>query len=122
VLAKTAEFDELAAAIEEWLSWVKRDVRLEVLRNADDANVKRIKQELLADLRARDIFVLERGAIDAYYPEGITGEGKPARAQCFCHTVTSRDDLLALCGETPVDGGAQQKEFEMICQRIFAPI
>jgi putative ATP-dependent endonuclease of OLD family len=32
------------------------------------------KYSLLAALRSIDIFILSHGAIESYYPEGVTGE------------------------------------------------
>lgn len=73
-------------------------------------------------LRAVDVFVLERGAIEQYYPDTITGVDKPSRAQDFCSKVGTRDAVLACCGEQTVKRvgtEATVKEFELIFQGIF---
>jgi len=65
------------------------------------------------------LFVLERGAIEAYYPQTVTGRDKLTKAQAFCK-VTSRETALSLCGEQDVDGeGSRAKEFDIIFGTIF---
>ena len=73
-------------------------------------------------LRNVDIYILERGAIEQYYPDNITGADKPSRAQDFCAKFTTRDAILACCGEQIVDIDGKQtqcKELDLIFQGIF---
>lgn len=73
-------------------------------------------------LRAVDVYVLERGAIEQYYPDTITGADKPSRAQNFCANVATRDAILSCCGDQNVESGgvqAKQKEFNLIFEGIF---
>lgn len=115
----TAEDAEAAmqnaeATQQEW-------ARKQMLARNSDPQVIREKNRLLQMLRASGIYVLEKGAIEDYYPPGrITGNGKPARAQCFCNAITSREAALALCngGHTAADG-TLVTEFEAIFQGIF---
>jgi hypothetical protein len=73
-------------------------------------------------LRTADVYVLERGAIEQYYPDTIMGADKPSRAQDFCFKVATRDAILGCCGEQTVTRSGEQmsiKEFELIFTGIF---
>jgi putative ATP-dependent endonuclease of OLD family len=73
-------------------------------------------------LRATDVYVLARGAIEQYYPETITGPDKPSRAQDFCSKVATRDAILACCDEQMVDRDGTPtpvKELDLICRGVF---
>lgn len=116
---KQAEHD---AAVEAFFAWQQKNDRLAVLKTNTDVQMIRLKYHLLEMLRASDVYVLERGAIEQYYPDTITGADKPSRAQDFCAKVATRDAVLACCGEQTVErAGAQitSKEFDLIFQGIF---
>lgn len=92
------------------------------MSTSTDVQVIQLKHRLLAMLRTVDVYVLERGAIEQYYPDTITGTDKPSRAQDFCAKVATRDAIRACCGEQTVDReGTQEsiKEFDLIFQGIF---
>jgi hypothetical protein len=113
---------DLDQAMEAFLAWQRKSDRLQVLKNSSDHILLQLKWQLLEMLRTDDIFVLERGAIEQYYPGTIVGPDKPSRAMNFCSTVDTRDAILACCGEQVVEiGGIQerQKEFCLIFHRIF---
>ena len=76
------------------------------------------KRELLAELRSRHVYVLEKGSIEAYYPDGVTGVGKPSKAQSFCNLVTSADAVHGLCDSIDVDGQAVP-EIRVILEGVF---
>ena len=83
-----------------------------------------LKWRLLEMLRAVDVYVLERGAIEQYYPSAIIGSenDKPSRAQDFCNKVATREAVLDCCGEQEVvrgGVGTKEKEFTIIFNRIF---
>ena len=110
------------AAVEAFFAWQRKSDRLAVLKTSDDTQLLQLKRRLLEMLRGVDVYVLERGAIEQYYPDNITGADKPSRAQDFCAQVTTRDAILACCGEQTVQRGGIQtsvKEFDLIFQRIF---
>ncbi len=110
------------AAVEAFFAWQQKADRLVVLKTSTDAQMQQLKHRLLEMLRAVDVYVLERGAIEQYYPDTITGADKPSRAQDFCAKVATRDAILACCGEQSVErNGALQsiKEFDLIFQGIF---
>lgn len=110
------------AAVEAFFAWQSKADRLAVLKASTDVQMLQLKHRLLDMLRAVDVYVLERGAIEQYYPDIITGADKPSRAQDFCAKLNNRDAILACCGEhTVVRSGAQMaiKEFDLIFKGIF---
>lgn len=110
----------LTDAVERFYAWQRKTDRNCVLQRSDDGEMVSLKHELLGMLRERDVFVLERGAIEEYYPPEIGGGDKPSRAQEFCEKVSTREAVLACCGEQPTyrDGGVE-KEFSLIFGKIF---
>ncbi len=114
--------DDVDSAVEAFFAWQRKRERLEILRASDDPNLLELKWQLFEMLRQVDVYVLERGAIEGYYPESIVGADKPTRAQNYCSTVVSRDAVLACCGEQEImiDGEpAVINEFEAIFGSIF---
>jgi hypothetical protein len=61
------------------------------------------------------VFILEKGAIEAYYPDDITKDDKPSMAQSFCEKTSTREDLTTLCNKLEGD----KLEFEVILDQIF---
>ncbi|MBK6779475.1 MAG: ATP-dependent endonuclease [Gemmatimonadetes bacterium] len=109
-------------AVDAFFAWQRKPDRLAVLTTSTDVQMLELKHRLLERLRAIDVYVLERGAIEQYYPDTITGADKPSRAQEFCSKVATRDAILACCGEQTVTrDGAQTtvKEFELIFHGLF---
>lgn len=122
LLAGECNQAEHDAAVEAFFAWQRMSDRLAVLKNSTDVKMLQLKHCLLAVLRTVDVHVLERGAIEQYYPDTVTGADKPSRAQDFCAKVATRETILACCGEQPVErNGAQQsiKEFDLIFRSIF---
>jgi hypothetical protein len=110
------------AAVEAFFAWQRKSDRLAVLKTSTDVEMLQLKHLLLEMLRKVDVFILERGAIEQYYPDAITGADKPSKAQDFCAKVATRDEILACCGEQSVErNGTSQsiKEFDLIFQGIF---
>ena len=113
------EHDE---AVEAFFAWQRKSERLDVLQNSDDQQMIQLKHRLLEMLRGDDVYVLERGAIEQYYPDTIAGPDKPSQAQDFCMKVATRDKILDCCGAQTVerDGTPESiKEFDLIFQGIF---
>lgn len=109
--------DEVGSSVDEFFAWERDNVRLEALKTPCDDNIRARKTALL---RALDVFVLDRGDIEVYYPPSIAGRDKPSKAQAFCNTVSTREAALALCDEIEVDGtGKRMREFEVIFGAIF---
>lgn len=123
--ANKCTFEELKNAMNQFLAWQRKDDRLSVLKTSTDPDLVKLKHDLLDMLRQVDVYVLERGSIEDYYPQDIHGDDKPSLAHQFCATVTTREAVLACCGEQIVvrDGVEERiKEFEAIFQNIFAGI
>jgi len=114
--------NDLNQAVAAFFDWQRKSDRLAVLINSTDPNVLQKKWQLLEMLRQVDVYVLERGSIEQYYPNDITGPDKPSRAQDFSCRYTTRDAVLACCNEQEfVRGGesVREKEFTLIFKGIF---
>ena len=115
--------EDAIAAVDEFFAYERKDDRLAVLMNETNTCFLKQKWELLAKLRENDVYVLERGAVEAYYPDHIRGRDKPTKAQHFCNTVTTKEQVLACCGEQGrSEDGKCAKEFSVIFDRIFSVI
>ncbi len=113
------EYDE---AVESFFAWQRKSERLDILLNSSDEQILELKYSLLDLLRGDDVYVLERGAIEQYYPNTISGKDKPSRARDFCSKVTTTEGILECCNELPVNVNGnvvQEKEFKIIFGRIF---
>lgn len=115
-------YDDLAEAVKQFFSWDKKNERYDILQSSDDERLMRLKHQLLEELRAEDVYVLERGAIEQYYPDTVTGQDKPSRAQQFCSEVATREAVLGCCGEQEFarDGELiRENELLLIFRGIF---
>lgn len=120
--AGTCSQDEHDQAVEQFFSWQRKSDRLAVLKSSTDPKLLELKWQLLEQLRAVKVFVLDRGAIEQYYPATINGTDKPSRAQDFCAKVTTRDAILDCCEQQIFERGGTQmkeKEFLLILKGIF---
>lgn len=114
--------EEHDKAVEEFFAWQCKSERLDILMNSDDGQVVALKHHLLELLRQNDVYVLERGAIEQYYPETISGSDKPSRAQDFREKVATPEVILECCGEQEFDRDGiriKEKEFNLIFESIF---
>lgn len=117
-----SEHDEV---VETFFAWQCQSERLDVLKNNSDKQMLQLKHQLLEMLRCDDVYVLERGAIEQYYPETITGADKPSRAQDFCTKVATPEAILNCCGTQIINRNGkslEEKEFTLIFQGIFRVI
>jgi hypothetical protein len=113
-----AQLDE---AVEAFFAWEKKNIRRECLQKAEHPLVKRAKLDLIWELRKSNVFVLEAGALDDYYPANIEGPDKPSKAQDFTRKYTERANLLPLSpNQTCPTTNCTQTEFEFICASIFS--
>ncbi|MEU2821948.1 ATP-dependent endonuclease [Streptomyces sp. NPDC057271] len=108
------EWDDLAKEVEIFFSHANSQKRLDELAAADPPELFEAKMRLTDSLRAEGIFVLQKGAIESYYPDSIKGE-KIAKAQSFCDTYTTADELRKLDSFA----GDPESEFDLIFKRIF---
>jgi hypothetical protein len=64
------------------------------------------------------VYILEKGAIEAYYPNTVTGPDKPSKAQSFCAQVSSREAGIALCEHLNIDGD-RVPELDVVFGGVF---
>ncbi len=96
----------------------RAEPRLAVLKGRGE--VLEGKRHVLALGRESDVYILERGSIEDYYPAYIQGRDKLAKAQEFCRRVTSADSVRRLCSAIHVPGRDQPvAELELIVASIF---
>jgi hypothetical protein len=110
---------EQCRILDEIFVFQKTQPRLEVLSDSSRADIVLKKRALLAALRTTGIFVLEKGAIEEYYPDTVTGGDKPSMAQSFCKLVKNREEVIALCQMLDL-AGVQKPELEVIMEQIFS--
>ena len=92
--------------------------RLEVLKDHSRAEILAKKRELISELRNSGVYVLEKGAIEEYYPATVTGPDKPSKAQSFCAQISAREDCLALCEQVNVNG-QEVAELDVVFGGVF---
>jgi hypothetical protein len=100
----------------------KSNPRLEVLLDPARVNIATKKRALLAELSNSGVFVLEKGAIEAYYPPEAVGADKPSKAQSFCSLVKTADVVRSLCELVPQPDGTSLHELEAVMKRIFVGV
>ncbi len=93
--------------------------RLEVLKDHSRPDILAKKRELIAELRSGGVYILEKGAIEAYYPSTVTGPDKPSKAQSFCSQVSSREQGIALCEQLDIEG-EQVSELDVVFGGVFS--
>ncbi|MFE3859109.1 ATP-dependent endonuclease [Streptomyces goshikiensis] len=108
------DWDTLAREVEIFFSHANSQKRLDELAAAEPPQLMAAKNSLIDKLRSEGIFVLQRGAIESYYPESLKGE-KIAKAQSFCDTYTTAEGLRALDSFA----GDPECEFDFIFTQIF---
>jgi len=119
-LSGEATVEQLRAAGRVFFEDEANKKRRAVLQMPNIADVLTTKRELLRLLRKEGICLLEKGAIESYYPDEITGPDKPSRALAFCQQIDTREKALARCEQIPVPMGEATSEFELIFQRVFS--
>lgn len=88
--------DQVAIALEEFFDFEWTKPRLKVLENFSYMTIVELKRKLFSKLREEKVFVLEKGAIEEYYPNDVSGSDKPTKAQNFCKIVNDKTSLEAL--------------------------
>ncbi|MER7044215.1 AAA family ATPase [Streptomyces jumonjinensis] len=111
------EFEELDAAVKVFFARSASGTARRILEDAEDLELEKMKLDLLRMLRHEDIYVWERGAIEAYYPELQANESnnKNDRARMFCERYTTADAIRGL----PVFKGSAACEFDLIFEAFF---
>lgn len=111
--------EESLATLEEFFAYERKDARLDIFAHETANTFVQRKRNLLARLREQDVFVLERGAIEAYYPADVPQGDKLARAQQFCNIVTTREAMVGCCSSLTLPDSTQATEFEVIFREVF---
>lgn len=120
--ADSAKFDDLNSTVREFFLWERKSQRQDCLTQAACPEVKRLKLALIWELRKTGTFILERGALDDYYPADVSGgnSDKPKKAQEFIAAYDTREKVLELSPEqTCPDSGRVATEFEFIFAKVF---
>lgn len=107
--------------LEEFFDFESFNARLEILK-APPAEIAPLKQALFASLRTENIFVLERGQIENYYPPEIPNRDKPTKAQIFCRMYDSKESVFCVLGSSvpTVDQIDEDNEFTRMFEVIFS--
>ncbi|MER5668949.1 ATP-dependent nuclease [Streptomyces mirabilis] len=110
-------FDELNAAVHAFFARSASGSARRILEEASDPELEKMKLDLLRMLRHEDIYVWERGAIEAYYPDLQTNESnnKNDRARTFCERYTTAEAIRGL----PVFKDSAACEFDLIFEAFF---
>jgi putative ATP-dependent endonuclease of OLD family len=102
---------------------------IEYLFSEEESNIRRRiftdkaielpeKLILLDALRNQDIFILSHGAIESYYPDGVTGDDKPTKALNAVAILKGYEDCRHHLPNIKV-GDQEQCELEVIFKKIF---
>jgi putative ATP-dependent endonuclease of the OLD family len=119
VMEGTPVTEEEIALIEELLEIERDEPRLCVLKS--HPSIQQAKQDLLSRMRQYGVFVLDKGAIEDYYPCDVTGRDKPSKAQAFCKLHPDRESINRTCNTiSTLDEQTVISEFEAIFGTIFS--
>lgn len=75
---------------------------------------------LLKLLREENVFVLKKGCVEDYYPEGTSGNDKPSKAFNACSRLSAREDIICCAPIIVTNGDHEKSELEYIFEKIFA--
>ncbi len=120
--AGSGSMDEVVRAVDAFFAWEKYWPRRDMLENPPNSEIRGALMALLEELRKERVFVWEKGAVEDYYPAGVTGEGKPARAISCCSLIRTAEDARALCASDHRDAmGVVGSEFDAILSHLVEP-
>ncbi|GGN15857.1 ATP-dependent nuclease [Streptomyces fuscichromogenes] len=110
------EWPELQRKVDDFFTRaVTRDLRTILVKYPPSGEISDAKDALISSLRSEKIYVLERGAIEDYYPESISGD-KLTAAQSFCDEYRTDSAIRsAIAQVTPAD----ECEFDLIFRSFF---
>lgn len=112
--------EEVIDAVTAFFEFEKEEPRLTILRSNSNPEITKQKRMLIAKLREQNVFVLEKGSIESYYPVGVTGADKPTKAQNFCRLVRTREDASKLCDCLSIEWISEPRpELQVIFDTIF---
>lgn len=90
-----------------------------VYTESDATDFIKQKNDLLSLLRKHNIFILSRGAIEKYYPEGVTGSDKPSKALNALAKLKEIEDLKDFLPKI-LDGETEKCEISSILEVVFS--
>ncbi|QKF59080.1 ATP-dependent nuclease [Aliarcobacter lanthieri] len=110
--------EKVLELLDELFSFEQKKAELLVLQDKKNEfqDVVSKKRELLKLLRKNNIFVLEAGDIESYYPKEIARDDKPTQGQNYCELIDSKEKLFKEYSIIDED----KIEFELIFEQIFA--
>jgi len=111
--------DDAQHAANDFFAYERKNERLCVLQESTDATIVNKKHDLLSQMRQQSVHILARGAIEDYYPDTTGGGDKASRAQAFCRTVTTKEEVLKCCDALPDGENGERPELEAIFDHIF---
>ena len=112
------DHNSVCSLLDELFVFERTKPRMEILKDPSRTEILKKKRELLSELRKQNVYVLEKGAIEAYYPIGVKGGDKPSKAQCLCNMLKTPEAVCTLCDEIEVNG-THVPEFEAMFHGIF---
>ncbi|CEL24007.1 AAA family ATPase [Methanobacterium formicicum] len=77
-----------------------------------------LKTNLLNTLRDEQIYVLNKGSVESYYPEEVNGRNKLHKALNACDLLTEPQQIKELCPQYEIEDSIYS-EFEIIFSNIF---
>jgi putative ATP-dependent endonuclease of the OLD family len=105
--------------LESFFDFEALNTRLDVLKNPPEEIVE-IKRKLFDSLRKNNIFILERGEIEDYYPPELENNNKPTMAQTFCRKYDNKTKVYQAFGfPLPTETQDTTNEFEIMFKTIF---
>ncbi|AJT64753.1 hypothetical protein T261_3083 [Streptomyces lydicus] len=115
-LAGECDWPHLQRKVDDFFTRaVTRDLRASVVKYPPNREIADARSILISALREEKIYVLERGAIEDYYPDSVTGD-KLTAAQNFCDEHRTANAIRsALMHETPL----AECEFDLIFRSFF---
>ena len=115
---QVGNIEQQTTALNALFEFERTNPRLEVLKDHSNSDILLLKRQLIEALREGGIFILEKGAIEDYYPDGITGPDKPSRAQAFSAEIDTEEKIARTCNTIEI-AGVEKSEWEIIFSGIF---
>ena len=79
---------------------------------------EKVLKPFIYELYKEKIYILSKGSIEDYYPEGATGQDKTSKAISACQQITSEEDMIDLIPKFNING-ENKSELSLIFQSIF---
>ncbi len=118
--AGNAKLEEVTDAVDAFFAWEKYWPRRDIIEKPPNNELRAMLVALIEALRDERVFVWERGSIEDYYPDGILGDGKPAKAIHFCKKIITAGEARTLCASDHRDvKGNAATEFDAIFSHII---